>query len=242
MVRRVILLWTVVLILGTGLVIQNILRTNRLADPAGGSTSYNAWDDFPVLFLIVVAICAVLCVASLFQLAFTKVNSRRISRELRGGEAIFVRGVRNFQTSSTHSGPLEGVAGMSAFSTVLVASAQGLALASGFRSCKVRVRFDWGVVEDISAVDLNEAVHKVRGNGISIQLQGFEMPLTFALVSETLPWIEMAPRSYVEDTVEQLRKLREANPGIKQNRPSGVEDSQPEEEDQIAGESPSKRE
>lgn len=210
--RRWLGIWVMLLVGGTAIALTSFNRQVRLAESVGDSDVQRMWAELPAsLGLIYLGVTA-LSLGFLVLGVPGKLNQRRLHRTAPADGAV-IRGFWNFAASEEWRGPLFGFPRLSAISTVLVATPDGIQLVAGFFPPTLRIRFDWESVEDITVVHFDMHKRVVPGPGIAIRLSNFEKPLVFSVIAESFPWFAVGSAQFTQETASALRVLLHAARG-----------------------------
>ncbi len=202
--------WLLLLAGGTAIEVTSVSRAVRLAESLGDGNAGALWADLPATLTTIYIGLTIASVPFLLLGVPGKLNQRRTHRTSIADHDGFVRGVWNLAASEGRSGPLFGVPRLSAISAVLVATHEGIELASGVFTFTAKARFSWDSVDNVSVVHLTKRPRVVAGPGIAIHLREFDEPLIFSVVVESFPWFAIGSLQFTEETASSLRDLRDA--------------------------------
>lgn len=206
-IRRWLGVWLVTLIGGTALELNRVTRNLRLDDSVGQPDGDAVWSELAGTLPLIYGGVSLFFGAFLLLGVPGKLGQRMVRRAAHAEHDVVVRGFWNFAASQQWKAPLSQVSGLSAATTVMRATREGIQLSAGFFAQTLRFRFDWDQVVDMTVVHVDKAKGVVPGPGISIRLKDFEKPLVFSVITDKFPWFAIGSLRFTEATVAELWRL-----------------------------------
>ncbi len=202
--------WLMLLVGGTAIEVTSVSRAARLAESLGDANAGHLWADLPATLTTIYIGLTVAYLPFLLLGVPGRLNQSRARRTATTDHDGIVRGVWNLTASDDRGGPLFDVPRFSAISTVLVATSEGIQLASGVFTLIAKAQFSWNSVDDITVVHLAKRPRVLAGPGIAIRLREFDEPLVFSVVVGSFPWFAIGSLQFTEETASSLRALSDA--------------------------------